>query len=104
MKNKYLKLNDQEICLTEVKDFTDKNDLQSINITLQSKPVKEIGVNGLQIDDAIIAIQEIVKSFNEKNPCFESEMVILKLKEAKLWCDKRKQDRINRGVEGTNKT
>lgn len=38
-----------------------------------------------------------------KHPCRENSIAITKLEEALIWLDKRKKDRIERGVEGQNK-
>ena len=97
-----IKLNGQVVALQDVKQFVDNNDLSHIEIQLQSKPIKEVGVNGVQIDDVIEMTKNIIESFNSRFPCRENSIVITKLDEAILWLMKRKQDREKRGVEGLN--
>lgn len=47
--------------------------------------------------------KKIIEGLNKDFPCRENAMVITKLDEALMWSNKRKQDRIERGVEGFNK-
>jgi hypothetical protein len=81
-----------------------RQDKQSISFTLQNGPIKEVGLNGCQVDTIIEAAKIILASFNFKHPCRENSIAITKLEEALMWLDKRKKDRIERGVEGENKT
>ena len=87
---------------SRIRKFVDNSNLNRIEIDLQSAPISEVGVDGMQIDDAILVIAEIIKTFNSKFPCRENSIVITKLEEAHLWCLKRKIDREKRGVEGKN--
>lgn len=98
----YIKLNGQEVELSEVTEYVDLTNLSKIEIQLQDGPVKENGVNGCQIDDVIEMSKNIIESFNKRFPCRENSCVITKLDEAILWLMKRKQDRENRKVEGLN--
>lgn len=75
----------------------------SVEFTIQSGPIKEYGVNGVQIDDVIEWVKEKIEGFNKAFPCRENSMIITKLDEALLWSAKRKLDREKRNVEGTNK-
>lgn len=75
----------------------------SVKFTIQSGPIKEFGVNGIQIDDVIIWAKEKIEGFNSAFPCRENSMIVTKLDEALLWSVKRKLDREKRSVEGTNK-
>jgi hypothetical protein len=86
----------------EVKPFV-KVDGNTISFTIQDGPVKEVGVNGCQIDDMIEMSRDIIAGFNTKFPCRENSIIITKLEEALLWSLKRKMDREKRGVEGVNK-
>ena len=79
-----------------------RHDVNSISFTIQSGPVKEVGVNGCQVDTLIAAARLIISGLNEKFPCRENSIAITKLDEAIMWLEKRKQDREQRGVEGTN--
>ncbi len=87
---------------SRIKQIVDKGNLCRIGIDLQSAPVSEVGIDGMQIEDIILVIVEIIKSFNSKYPCRENSIVITKLEEAHLWCLKRKMDREKRAVEGKN--
>ena len=80
-----------------------RNDVNSISFTIQNGPIKEVGVNGCQVDTIIEAAKLIVEGLNKKFPCRENSMVITKLDEALLWSKKRKMDREARGVEGFSK-
>lgn len=74
-----------------------------MKFTIQSGPVKEVGVNGCQIDDVIAWAKEKIEEFNKAFPCRENSVIITKLDEALLWSLKRKMDREKRSVEGTNR-
>lgn len=80
-----------------------RNDVNSLSFTIQNGPVKENGVNGCQVDTVIEAAREILQGLNKNFPCRENSMAITKLDESLMWLNKRKQDRINRNVEGENK-
>ena len=80
-----------------------RNDKNSLSFTLQNGPVKEVGVNGCQVDTLIEAAKLIIEGLNKNFPSRENAMVITKLDEALLWLFKRKIDRDLRGVEGFNK-
>ncbi len=70
---------------------------------LQNGPIKEVGVNGCQVDDVIKWARDLIASMNGKFPCRENSLILTKLDEALLWSLSRKLDRENRGVEGLNK-
>lgn len=80
-----------------------RNDVNSLSFTIQNGPVKEVGINGCQVDAIIEAAKLIIEGLNAKFPCRENAMVITKLDEALLWLLKRKLDREARGVEGVSK-
>jgi hypothetical protein len=69
----------------------------------QRGPIKEVGVNGCQIDDMITFVLGTLQTFNKKFPCRENSLAITKLEEALHWLDHRKRDREDRLVEGYNK-
>lgn len=70
---------------------------------IQNGPVKEVGVNGCQVDTIIEAAKLIVEGLNKNFPCRENSMVITKLDEALQWSLARKMNREKRVVEGLNK-
>ena len=74
----------------------------SVKFTIQSGPIKELGVNGCQIDDVILWAKEKIEGFNATFPARENSVAITKLDEALMWLAKRKADREKRGVEGTS--
>jgi len=93
-------------------DFDKTRDEYPINITeimncisfkIQNGPIKEVGVNGCQVDTVIEAARLILEGFNKNYPCRENAVAITKLDEALMWLEKRTKDRVKRGVEGVNK-
>jgi len=80
-----------------------RHDVNSLSFTIQNGPIKEVGVNGCQVDEVIKAAKIIIEGLNTKYPCRENSMVITKLDEAIMWLEKRKNDRLARGVEGLSK-
>ncbi|CQR71375.1 hypothetical protein SpAn4DRAFT_3880 [Sporomusa ovata] len=85
----------------EYKPYIYIND-ESVTFVGQGGPIKEVGVNGCQIDDIIEFAKDVITVFNQRFPCRENSMIITKLDEALLWSMKRKLDRDKRGVEGTS--
>ena len=53
-----------------------RKDKNSLAFTLQNGPIKEVGVNGCQVDTLIEAARLIIDEFNKKFPCRESSMII----------------------------
>lgn len=80
-----------------------RQDKNSLAFTIQNGPIKENGVNGCQVDTIIEAAKTIIEGLNKNFPCRENSIAITKLDEALMWLDKRKKDRVKRGVEGYNK-
>ena len=78
-------------------------DGSKVTFQIQSGAIKEVGVNGCQVDAMIDWAKRFVESRNNLWPCRENALVITKLDEALLWLMKRKMDRESRGVEGYNK-
>ena len=75
----------------------------TISFKIQEGPIKEVGVNGCQVDDMIQVSRTIIESLNQNYSCRENSLVMTKLDEALLWLSARKNDRLKRGVEGYNK-
>lgn len=80
-----------------------KEEGSKVTFQIQDGPIKEVGVNGCQVDDVISWVRDRIEGFNKLFPCRENALVITKLDEALLWLLKRKMDREERGVEGLNK-
>jgi hypothetical protein len=75
----------------------------SVEFQIQSDPVSEVGVNGVQAQDLLQYAKHLLRKLNDKFPCEENRQSILKVMEALHWQDARTKDRLKRGVEGTNK-
>ena len=80
-----------------------RNDVNSISFTIQNKPIKEVGVNGCQVDTIIETAQIMIKELNKKFPCWENEQAINGLETALIALRNRKHNRELRGVEGLSK-
>jgi hypothetical protein len=76
--------------------------MNTISFKLQNGPIKEVGINGCQVNTLIEAAYAILEGLNNNFPCFENAMALQKLKQSLLWLNKRKEDREKRGVEGKN--
>jgi hypothetical protein len=79
-----------------------RQDVNSIAFTLQKGPVKEVGVNGCQVDTIIAAALRIIEGLNEKFPCAENGKAMEHLAKALEALNDRKNNRIARNVEGLN--
>ena len=73
-----------------------------ITFTIQNGPIEEAGENGCQVDDVIQTAKEMIERFNTACPCEENEGAIKGLEVALARLIKRRQDREDRGVEGTS--
>jgi hypothetical protein len=72
-------------------------------VKFQSGPIKEHGVNGVQVEDLIDVALERMHTLNKKQACRENSLAITKLEEARHWLDHRTAARRAQGVEGTSK-
>lgn len=79
-----------------------RHDVNSLSFTIQNGPIKEVGVNGCQVEDIIAVAKTIIEGLNAKFPSRENSMIITKLDEAIMWSKKRTADREARQVEGTS--
>jgi hypothetical protein len=70
----------------------------------QRGPIREVGVNGCQIDAMVTFARKTIEVFNKKFPCRENALVITKLQEAEMWLRERTREREERNVEGTNQS
>ena len=78
-------------------------DANELSFKIQDGPIKECGVNGIQITDVLEYVKEVYKSLNNAYPCRENSLTITKIEEALHWQEARTKDREKRGVEGLNK-
>lgn len=73
-------------------------------IRFQEGPIKECGINGINNEDAILAVITRLEAFQDSSyACKENEKAIEKLEECLMWLRKRTLDREVRNVEGTSK-
>jgi hypothetical protein len=75
----------------------------TIAFKIQNGPIKEVGVNGCQIDTMIEAVKLIIEGLNRNFPCEENQCALDHLIIAWSWLKDRKLNREKRGVEGFNK-
>jgi hypothetical protein len=73
-----------------------------VKFTIQSDPVSEVGVNGVQATDMLEYVKCLFESLNDAFPCRENALTITKIEEAIHWQNARTANRIKRGVEGKN--
>ena len=89
-------------------NFRKRNPIQlgidkgSISFTLQTGPIKEVGVNGCQIDALIIMARDIIKYFNDQYPCQENVLALEALTVALKELDRRTARREREKTEGTS--
>lgn len=74
-----------------------------ISFRIQDGPVKENGVNGCQVDTLVMTAKMILEGLNKQFPCEENEYAINGLDNCLTWLLTRKNNRMQRGVEGENK-
>lgn len=74
-----------------------------VKFTIQSDPISEVGVNGVQALDMLHYTKCLFQSLNEAFPCRENSLTITKIEEAIHWQEARTKDRLRRQVEGQNK-
>ena len=74
-----------------------------VKFTIQSDPIGEVGVNGVQALDMLEYTKCLFQSLNEAFPCRENALTITKIEEAIHWQYARTKDRLSRKVEGQNK-
>lgn len=73
-----------------------------VSFWIQSDPISEVGVNGVQAVDMLEYVKYLFESLNEAFPCRENALTITKIEEAIHWQTARTANRIKRGVEGKN--
>jgi hypothetical protein len=74
-----------------------------VSFTIQSDPIGEVGINGVQALDMLKYVKCLFESLNEAFPCRENALTITKIEEAIHWQDARTKNRLVRNVEGQNK-
>lgn len=74
-----------------------------VKFAIQSDPIGEVGVNGIQAADMLEYVKCLFESLNEVFPCRENSLTITKIEEAIHWQHARTRNRTKRGVEGQMK-
>lgn len=74
-----------------------------IPISFQNGPIKESGFNGISGEALLAVVIDRMRGF-QSGPysCRENSIALTKAEECLLWLNKRTQDRMKRGVEGTH--
>jgi len=86
-----------------IKNVSDEKGVAPIvSFTIQSDPVGEVGINGVQALDILKYSKNLFESLNEAFPCRENALTITKIEEAIHWQEARTKNREKRGVEGKN--
>ena len=75
--------------------------MEEYAIKFQDGTVKDNGVNGLQVEEALLQCVERLREYQNKLPCRENSIAITHIETAVLWLKARTQARIERGGEGT---
>lgn len=75
--------------------------MDNFNIKFQDGTVSENGQNGLQVEEALRQCVDRLNEYQSELPCRENAIAITHIETAILWLNKRTQDRVSRGVEGT---
>ncbi len=60
-----------------------------VSFVIQSDPIGEVGVNGVQALDMLEYVKCLFQSLNEAYPCRENALTITKIEEAIHWQDAR---------------
>ena len=74
-----------------------------IMFKIQDGPIKEVGVNGCQVDTLIETALLMLSGFNDKFPCEENTNALNCLEGALSCLDRRTRRRKRKGIEGYNK-
>jgi hypothetical protein len=73
----------------------------TINFKLQDGPIREVGVNGRQIDELFAWGLDRLREMQGAVPSRETALAITKGEELMHWLEHRRKGREVRGVEGT---
>ena len=82
--------------------FDEKGVAPVVSFTIQSDPVGEVGVNGVQATDMLKYCKNLFESLNAVYSCSENAETIRHINKAIRWQHARTKDRETRGVEGVN--
>ena len=80
-----------------------KPNSDTMRITFQNGPVKEVGTNGLTQEALLAIVADRLRSFQSgQYACRENALALTKIEEAMHWLQHRTRARVARGVEGTH--
>ena len=74
-----------------------------LSIQFQNGPIKEFGVNGVQLTEVLKICLARYKMLNKSFPCRENSLAITNLQQAIMWDEERTAQRCRQGVEGYDK-
>lgn len=87
-----------------VKMISRENGEEIESVKFQSGPVREVGLNGIFVEDLLEATAKRLETYqNSKYNCDENEEALQHVREALKSLDRRTQKRILKNVEGTSK-
>lgn len=73
------------------------------SVQFQNGPVKEAGINGCHQEDLLAIVIDRLQHFQKGDfACRENALALTKIEEALHWLRYRTNDRIKKGIEGTN--
>ena len=73
----------------------------TITLKIQNGPIKEVGVNGCQMEYLAAVLHELIEGHDEINPCRENKIFKSLLEAALAVNDMRTARREKEGTEGT---
>ena len=91
--------------LPQLQDFIEVSQTdtaQTVSFTIQSAPVSEVGMNGIQVSNLIEYCWHLIFSLEQAHPCLENQLTLSYLSQAIDAQDLRTRNRETRGVEGKN--
>lgn len=72
-------------------------------IKFQNGPIKEFGINGISQEALLAIVEDRLKCFQAgQYACRENALALTHIQEAMHWLHHRTNERLQRGVEGTN--
>ncbi len=84
------------------KEFGDDQPENFAIVDFQNGAIEEAGVNGCHNEDLIAIVMDRLQHFQKGDFCCrENATALTHLEEALFWLNKRTNERIERGVEGT---
>lgn len=73
----------------------------NLHVKFQSGPVKDHGVNGVQVEDVLNIALDRIRFLNAKQSCRENACAITNIEQGLHWLEARTAKRQKLGVEGT---